>query len=140
MQFSSLKAGDIDVAHEIMNLEFQFRRLQAILDWIVQNNEVTAPSDEMIAEIEDRVLRFLNEKYPSAKLGKKLDENALLYERELIIQDTITAGTHHGIDLEAEFSSPAGDLVVEGGKELPEETKTRIREIASRIDADVVFK
>jgi|GEM_PF-4420249 len=68
--------GGIDVVGSIINLEYKVERLGKILDWILNNNPgLTAryiPPEQM-REIDDAVIRVLQQKYPNAGIRKTED-------------------------------------------------------------------
>lgn len=137
MEFSNLRVGDVDVGHEIINLEFQFRRLQLILDWILESNPISGPDQETLAGIEDRVISVLKQKYPDAGLEKKVDENGMLFQFELAKGDIIMIARERQIDVDVEVSE--GNVTIESHSPLPDDIKDRISAVVTRAGLAALF-
>lgn len=139
MQFNDITVGGIRVAHEIINLEYQYRRLQAILDWVIQNNNLKTPDGGTISDIEDSVLAFLNEKYPDAGLKKTVDENAMQYEYEQAVQIIVSIAKSHGTNVEVKRLSDR-ELSIESSLGLPDSAKALIMATANKVNCNVSFR
>lgn len=72
-----MKLGDIDVAGEIIDLNFQLLRTQILLEEVLKHNAETMklPSPEAMNEINEFALKSIKQKFPNMNIGKK-DETA----------------------------------------------------------------
>ncbi len=62
-----IEIGGINLAEAIVNIDYQLLRIQKILEWVVNNNElISAPDKETMAEINNEVTNTLKKKYPNA--------------------------------------------------------------------------
>ena len=67
-----IKIGDVDVASEIVELNYQLLRTQLILDNLIQNNpNLHRPTQIQMQHIEQRALESIQQKYPSMGITKK---------------------------------------------------------------------
>jgi hypothetical protein len=68
----SIKIGGLDVTSEIVELHFQLRRTQILLERVLDllgDSVVLTPSDMQIAE--DNALNFVKNKFPDMGIVKK---------------------------------------------------------------------
>ncbi|MDR0227837.1 MAG: hypothetical protein LBI72_02055 [Flavobacteriaceae bacterium] len=68
--------GDIDVAGEIIDLNFQLLRTQILLEEVLKHNAETMklPSPEAMQEINEFALQAIQKKYPNMNIAKKEEE------------------------------------------------------------------
>lgn len=68
--------GDIDVAGEIIDLNFQLLRTQILLEEVLKHNAETMklPSPEAMNEINEFALKSIQKKFPNMNIGKREDE------------------------------------------------------------------
>ncbi|AJA69098.1 hypothetical protein HX045_14540 [Myroides odoratimimus] len=68
--------GDIDVAGEIIDLNFQLLRTQILLEEVLKHNAETMklPSPEAMNEINEFALKSIQQKFPNMNIGRKEDE------------------------------------------------------------------
>lgn len=67
-----IKIGDIDVASEIIELNYQLLRTQLILENLIRNNpNVTGLTQIELQDIDQRAFESIQQKYPSMGIAKK---------------------------------------------------------------------
>ena len=67
-----IKIGDIEIANEIVELNYQVLRTQMILDEIIKNNPtMNRPSAEALKQIDSKAIELLQKKYPTMGISKK---------------------------------------------------------------------
>ncbi|MGL4584769.1 MAG: hypothetical protein ACRCVU_17515 [Flavobacterium sp.] len=68
--------GDIDVAGELIDLNFQLLRTQILLEEVLKHNAETMklPSPEAMNEINEFALKSIQKKFPNMNIGRKEDE------------------------------------------------------------------
>lgn len=73
-----MNLGDIDVAGEIIDLNFQLLRTQILLEEVLKHNAETMklPSQEAMQEINEFALQAIQKKFPNMNIAKKEDEQA----------------------------------------------------------------
>lgn len=71
-----MQLGDIDVAGEIIDLNFQLLRTQILLEEVLKHNAETLklPSQEAMAEINEFALKSIQKKFPNMNIARKEDE------------------------------------------------------------------
>lgn len=71
-----MKLGDIDVAGEIIDLNFQLLRTQILLEEVLKHNAETMklPSPEAMNEINEFALKSIQKKFPNMNIGKRDEE------------------------------------------------------------------
>lgn len=68
----SIQIGDLNIANEIVELHFQVLRTQLLLELILQRTGSTyQPTADDVSQIEDQVLKILNQKFPKMGITKK---------------------------------------------------------------------
>ncbi|MEC4114295.1 hypothetical protein [Myroides pelagicus] len=65
--------GDIDVAGEIIDLNFQLLRTQILLEEVLKHNADTLklPSPEAMTEINEFALKSIQKKFPNMNIERK---------------------------------------------------------------------
>ncbi len=68
----ALKLGDIDVTQEILELHFQLRRTQLLLDEVIKivpvvGNPITT---DLIKQIDDKAFKYIQDKFPNMGIKK----------------------------------------------------------------------
>lgn len=68
--------GDIDVAGELIDLNFQLLRTQILLEEVLKHNSETMklPSPEAMNEINEFALKSIQKKFPNMNIGRKEGE------------------------------------------------------------------
>lgn len=69
-----IKVGDLDIANEIVELNFQLRRTQKFLDILINRASPLEPpllTQEDIKIIDSEALDFVQKKFPSMGIQKK---------------------------------------------------------------------
>lgn len=62
--------GDLDIGSAIVNLDYQVKRTQAILEWIANNNSgLRLPGDREMAAIDQKAVAEIEAKYPGVTSG-----------------------------------------------------------------------
>lgn len=76
-----MKLGDIDVAGELIDLNFQLLRTQILLEEVLKHNAETLklPSPEAMSEINEFALQSIQKKFPNMNIAKR-DEDHLKAE------------------------------------------------------------
>ncbi|MHC5309356.1 hypothetical protein ACYSNM_04660 [Myroides sp. LJL116] len=71
-----MKLGDIDIAGEIIDLNFQLLRTQILLEEVLKHNADTLklPSQEAMAEINEFALKSIQKKFPNMNIARKDDQ------------------------------------------------------------------
>ncbi|MCS4239610.1 hypothetical protein M2306_000079 [Myroides gitamensis] len=71
-----MKLGDIDVAGELIDLNFQLLRTQILLEEVLKHNAETLklPSPEAMNEINEFALQSIQKKFPNMNIAKRDDE------------------------------------------------------------------
>ena len=68
----SIRVGDVDVANEIIELHFQVRRTQLIIEALAAEDPVMASRiAAQIQEIDGKALEFVQAKFPNMGIQKK---------------------------------------------------------------------
>lgn len=72
LKIDKMKLGDIDVAGQIIDLNFQLLRTQILLEEVLKHNSETLklPSPEAMAEINDFALNSIQKKFPNMNIAK----------------------------------------------------------------------
>ncbi|SFJ80925.1 hypothetical protein [Myroides guanonis] len=67
-----MKLGDIDVAGQIIDLNFQLLRTQILLEELMKHNadHLKLPSPEAMNEINEFTLNSIKKKFPNMNIGK----------------------------------------------------------------------
>lgn len=67
-----MKLGDIDVAGQIIDLNFQLLRTQILLEELMKHNadQLKLPSPEAMNEINEFTLEAIKKKFPNMNIGK----------------------------------------------------------------------
>ncbi len=67
-----MKLGDIDVAGQIIDLNFQLLRTQILLEEMMKHNaeHLKLPSQEAMMEINEFALQSIQKKFPNMNIGK----------------------------------------------------------------------
>lgn len=67
-----MKLGDIDVAGQIIDLNFQLLRTQILLEEMMKHNaeQLKLPSQEAMMEINEFALQSIQKKFPNMNIGK----------------------------------------------------------------------
>lgn len=67
-----MKLGDIDVAGQIIDLNFQLLRTQILLEELMKHNaeHLKLPSTEAMNEINEFTLKSIQKKFPNMSIGK----------------------------------------------------------------------
>ncbi|MBB1150337.1 MULTISPECIES: hypothetical protein [unclassified Myroides] len=73
-----MKLGDIDVAGELIDLNFQLLRTQILLEEVLKHNAETLklPSPEAMNEINEFALQSIQKKFPNMNIAKRDEEQA----------------------------------------------------------------
>lgn len=67
-----IKIGDIEIANEILDLNYQVLRTQMILDEIIKSNpNMNRPTTEVLKQIDSKAIELLQKKYPTMGISKK---------------------------------------------------------------------
>ncbi|WP_353102041.1 hypothetical protein [Myroides odoratus] len=71
-----MKLGDIDVAGELIDLNFQLLRTQILLEEVLKHNAETLklPSPEAMNEINEFALQSIQKKFPNMNIAKRDEE------------------------------------------------------------------
>ena len=71
-----MKLGDIDVAGELIDLNFQLLRTQILLEEVLKHNSesLKLPSPEAMQEINEFALKSIQKKFPNMNIAKREDE------------------------------------------------------------------
>ncbi len=71
-----MKLGDIDVAGELIDLNFQLLRTQILLEEVLKHNSesLKLPSPEAMNEINEFALKSIQSKFPNMNIAKREDE------------------------------------------------------------------
>lgn len=71
----AVKIGDVDLANEIIELHFQLRKTQHLLEDVITNitkeYKTTILNQSDIQNAEDKALKFVQEKFPNMGIHKK---------------------------------------------------------------------
>lgn len=72
---NEMKLGDIDVAGQIIDLNFQLLRTQILLEELMKHNadHLKLPSPEAMNEINEFTLQSIQKKFPNMNIGKVED-------------------------------------------------------------------
>lgn len=70
----SISIGDIDVAQEIVELNFQLRRTQKLLEFVINKaiNDPNILTSNDIEAADKDALEFVQKKFPNMGIGKKV--------------------------------------------------------------------
>jgi len=66
----SIRIGDIEVAQEIVELNFQLMRTQLLLETILKNNKLLSISEQDIKDSENKALTIIRNKFPNMGITK----------------------------------------------------------------------
>ena len=71
-----MKLGDIDVAGELIDLNFQLLRTQILLEEVLKHNAETLklPSPEAMNEINEFALQSIQKKFPNMNIAKREED------------------------------------------------------------------
>lgn len=67
----SIKIGDLDVATEIIDLNFRLLRTQLILERVLSKNPSLVSSLGDISDIDKQVIEILQKKFPNMGIQRK---------------------------------------------------------------------
>ncbi len=70
----SIIIGGIDLFDAVINLEYQLRRTQRTVEWLIKNNQnLNKPNDEVMKKIDEESVKFIKEKFPDAGIHLRND-------------------------------------------------------------------